>query len=147
MTLPYFGQQLMMAVGLAAMSLLLYVVVRSTIEEGLTFHATVLTPLIVIFIAERVVTVRKRGKRARRRVRADARVLVRPVPASRTADGGIAGHHQASAQLVGGGEIECTESHTCAGSAGGAMLPFTGGDVILTVVALLTVLFAVLAGT
>ena len=63
-TLPYFGQQLMMAVGLAAMSLLLYVVVRSTIEEGLTFHATVLTPLIVIFIAERVVTVRKRGKRA-----------------------------------------------------------------------------------
>jgi hypothetical protein len=38
------------------------------------------------------------------------------------------------------------KSTLAAGSAGGAMLPFTGG-VILTVVALLTVLFAVLAGT
>ena len=64
MTLPYFGQQAMMAVGLAAMSLLLYVVIRSLIEDGLTFHATVLTPLLAIFIAERVVTVRKRGLRA-----------------------------------------------------------------------------------
>jgi biofilm PGA synthesis N-glycosyltransferase PgaC len=63
-TLPYFGQQAMMGVGLIAMSLLLYVVARSFIEEGMTFHATVLTPLVGIFIAERVVTVRKRGKRA-----------------------------------------------------------------------------------
>ena len=39
------------------------------------------------------------------------------------------------------------KSTLAAGSTGGALLPFTGGEVILTVVALLTVLFAVLAST
>ena len=39
------------------------------------------------------------------------------------------------------------KSTLAAGSAGGAMVPFLGGDVVLTIVAALTLLFAVLAST
>ncbi|WP_329117264.1 glycosyltransferase family 2 protein [Streptomyces sp. NBC_01465] len=63
-TLPYFGQQLMLGLGGLALALAALFIVLSLVLFGWTGFSPLWTTITVIFIAERTLTVRRLGPRA-----------------------------------------------------------------------------------